>query len=103
MTTIQNKIFSAALQKAASFLGKPGKMLALVSRLFTHMKQVNWSSVSKTDVKDKLTVLGRMIKAFAIGEYRDVPVKTILLLLAAVIYFVNPLDFIPDFIPVTGL
>jgi uncharacterized membrane protein YkvA (DUF1232 family) len=98
-----NQFFSVALNKAASMSGKPGRMLLLLSRLALKLKEVNWNSVSRDDVKDKVVVFGRMIKAFATGEYKAVSMKTILLLLAAIIYFVNPVDFIPDFIPVAGL
>lgn len=54
-------------------------------------------------IKDKFFVLGRLIKAYALGNYRQIPWKTILLIVAAIIYFVNPLDLIPDVVPLTGL
>ncbi len=54
-------------------------------------------------IKDKFFVLGRLIKAYALGKYRQIPWKTILLIVAAIIYFVNPLDLIPDLVPLTGL
>lgn len=54
-------------------------------------------------IKDKFFVLGRLIKAYALGDYRQIPWKTILLIVAAIIYFVNPLDLIPDLVPLTGL
>ncbi|HET7178492.1 MAG TPA: DUF1232 domain-containing protein [Chryseosolibacter sp.] len=54
-------------------------------------------------IKDKFFVLGRLIKAYALGNYRQIPWKTILLVVAAIIYFVNPLDLIPDVVPLTGL
>ncbi|MEW5974938.1 MAG: YkvA family protein [Acidobacteriota bacterium] len=44
----------------------------------------------------------RMIKVWARGEYRAVSWKTIILSLAAVIYFLNPMDIAPDFIPGVG-
>ena len=44
----------------------------------------------------------RLIRAWVKGEYRDVSTKTIVLLVAAVIYFLNPLDAVPDFLPLIG-
>lgn len=38
----------------------------------------------------------KLIKAYAKGEYRNVPKKHIVLCLLAVIYFVNPVDLVPD-------
>lgn len=46
--------------------------------------------------------MGRLIKAYALGEYRDISWRTILLVTAAIIYFINPVDLIPDLIPITG-
>ncbi len=43
-----------------------------------------------------------MISDYVRGEYRDVPLATIITLVAAVLYFVNPLDIIPDTIPIVG-
>lgn len=43
-----------------------------------------------------------MISDYVHGEYRDVPLATIITLVGAVIYFVNPFDIIPDAIPIVG-
>jgi uncharacterized membrane protein YkvA (DUF1232 family) len=67
------------------------------------LKDTNWKNVNAIGAREKLFVLGRLIKAYALGQYRQVPWKTILLIVAAVIYFVNPLDLVPDIIPLTGL
>ena len=44
----------------------------------------------------------RLIRAYANGSYREIPVASLLMVLVAVIYFVSPIDLIPDFIPVAG-
>lgn len=44
----------------------------------------------------------RLIRAWSTGRYRSVPIKTIVALLGALIYFLVPLDAIPDFILVLG-
>lgn len=98
-----NKFFNAALRNAGSLLGRPSRLLAILPKLALKLKETNWKSVNATAAKEKFFVLGRLIKAYALGQYREVPWKTILLIVAAVVYFVNPLDLVPDLIPLTGL
>ena len=98
-----NNFFNAALRHAASTLGRPSRLLALLPKLAMKLKDANWKNVNANAAKEKFFVLGRLIKAYALGQYREVPWKTILLIVAAVIYFVNPLDLVPDIIPLTGL
>lgn len=98
-----NKFFDAALRNAATLTGRRSRLFGLLSRLAAKLQSTNWSSLNATAVRDRLFVFGRMIKAYALGEYRDIPWKSILLIVAAVVYFVNPLDLVPDIIPLTGL
>jgi uncharacterized membrane protein YkvA (DUF1232 family) len=51
---------------------------------------------------DDLQTLLRLIRAYAKGEYRELPKMTMVAAAAAVIYFVNPVDLIPDAIPGVG-
>ena len=44
-----------------------------------------------------------MLKAWAKGDYREVPWMTLVLSTGALIYFVNPFDAVPDMVPVLGL
>jgi uncharacterized membrane protein YkvA (DUF1232 family) len=98
-----NSFFAAALKKAALMAGKKTRLLLLLSRLGMKLREVNWKNVCMTDVKEKFSVLGRLIKAYTLGHYREIPWKTLVVVVAAVIYFINPIDFLPDIIPVAGL
>ncbi|TNE95598.1 MAG: DUF1232 domain-containing protein [Deltaproteobacteria bacterium] len=62
------------------------------------------------DVKSKLggaydTLLAflRLIKAYVKGDYRSVGLGTIITIVIAILYFLNPLDLIPDFLFAVGL
>jgi uncharacterized membrane protein YkvA (DUF1232 family) len=46
--------------------------------------------------------LWRFVRAWRDGEYRNVPWKSIILAIAGLVYFLDPIDIIPDFIPVIG-
>lgn len=49
-----------------------------------------------------LKTLMRMLRAYLNGTYKIIPWKTLILMIGTMIYFVSPLDFIPDFIPIAG-
>lgn len=100
---VMNKFFQAALRNAASTVVRPSRLLALLPKLALKLKDADWANVNAATAKERFFVLGRLIKAYALGQYREIPWKTILLIVAAVIYFVNPLDLVPDLIPLTGL
>lgn len=51
--------------------------------------------------KDVTLLLG-LIKDYYVGNYRVVPYKTIVAAVFGLLYVVNPIDFIPDFIPLIG-
>ena len=53
-------------------------------------------------ILDDLIVLFRLVKAWGRGKYSRMPIKTITLIIATLLYFVNPFDIIPDFLPVIG-
>lgn len=46
----------------------------------------------------KIKLFVEMVKEYFRGNYREIPVKTIVLITAALIYLVSPVDAIPDFI-----
>jgi uncharacterized membrane protein YkvA (DUF1232 family) len=52
--------------------------------------------------REKIGLLSRLIKAYVAGEYRQIPTKTLISTLAGLVYFVSPIDFIPDVLPVLG-
>ena len=102
-TSMKNRFFEIALAQASRLTGKSGRILTLVTRLGSKMNQVNWSEVQREQVKLQLFTIGRLAKAYAQGHYREIPWKTMLIVLGAIIYFVNPIDLLPDLIPVAGL
>ncbi len=100
---MKNRFFDIAIGQASRLAGKRGRILLLLTKMGSKISKVNWSPVQRQLVKEKFFILGRLAKAYAMGRYRSVPWKAILVLLAAVIYFINPIDLIPDLIPIAGL
>ncbi len=100
---LKNAFFDLALTQAARIAGKPIRMVRLLGQLAFKLRSVNWKSVNGPLLKEKFMLLGRLLKAHVNGQYRVKSLKFLLILIAAVIYFLNPLDLIPDFIIGIGL
>lgn len=49
-----------------------------------------------------LLLLVSLVKDYYKGNYRDVPYKTISAAVVGLLYLINPIDIIPDFIPFIG-
>lgn len=49
-----------------------------------------------------IPVMISLVKNYAQRKYNTVPYGTILAVLSALIYFLSPIDIIPDFIPLAG-
>lgn len=99
---MKNPFFDIALAKAARLAGKPGRITLLVTRLTGKLTQIDWKKVSVSTAKEKLSVFSRIASAYASGRYRNISWKSMLIVLGAIIYFLNPIDLIPDMIPVLG-
>ncbi len=50
-----------------------------------------------------LQTLIRLARAYISGRYRELPWTALITTLAALVYFVNPLDLVPDFVIGFGL
>ncbi|MEQ9593431.1 MAG: DUF1232 domain-containing protein [Cyclobacteriaceae bacterium] len=99
---LNSPIFSLAINKAQKLVGNRSRLLLLLAQAFSKMSQVKNRGKLADEIKFKFHVLTRMLKAFAVGEYRSVPWNAIVGIAATLIYFINPADLIPDFVPFTG-
>jgi uncharacterized membrane protein YkvA (DUF1232 family) len=97
-----NIFFERAFKTAASVAGRRSRLLKLVAQAFQKAGNVNWTGTNAAAARSGIYAFMRLCKAYALGDYRAVSLKTILLVVAAVLYFVNPLDLMPDVVPLTG-
>lgn len=64
-------------------------------------EQLNNGKGLKRYAKDLLLLIS-LVKDYYQGNYRDVPYKTISAAVVGLLYVINPIDIIPDFIPLIG-
>jgi uncharacterized membrane protein YkvA (DUF1232 family) len=95
------KLFSTtALIRASGILKNSKNVNELVDAA---SKEINSGKKKIQSIQSDLTVLLVMLKAWVKGDYNEVPCMTLLLSTAALIYFVNPFDAVPDMLPALGL
>ena len=85
-------------EQAKNLLHDQDKVEAFLQRLEIKLKAV-------PVVGDRLTnilVMASLIRSFIRKEYTDIPIGTIIAIISALVYFVSPIDIIPDGIPVFG-
>jgi uncharacterized membrane protein YkvA (DUF1232 family) len=89
-------ILGQYLKEALAYLKNPKKLSRLLTAVIVYTRK-NKDAV-KTFLKDIL-LLWEMLNAWFKGEYKDIPKKTIVLIITALIYFISPIDLIPDWLP----
>ncbi len=100
---IANKFFERARKKASEIAGDNDRIHDLLNASKDKLGNINFEDSKISKLGSKLRIMMRMVKAYANGNYRELPWKSLLAILGGMIYFMMPIDFIPDFIPFTGL
>ena len=54
------------------------------------------------DTLSYIPVFVDMLKCYMTGEYKEIPTGTLIAICAVLLYFIAPIDIIPDIIPVLG-
>lgn len=67
------------------------------------MKKANNKKGALSEVWEKLQLLFDIFRAWIKGDYKEIPTKSIIMIIAGILYFVSPIDLIPDFIVGLGL
>lgn len=94
----QRDVFARFLPKAALVLLDRVRVFRVLRRSLARLN----AEGGMARVKDDGRSLVRFVAAFASGEYTDVPWRSAVYALGALLYFLSPIDLVPDFIPVLG-
>lgn len=92
-------IFDNLYRQAERIISSDTKVSKLLDEVFLKIGEAT-ESFYKT--QDSIIALARMVRSWAKGDYKNISTTSIIAVVAALIYFVNPLDLIPDFIPIIG-
>jgi uncharacterized membrane protein YkvA (DUF1232 family) len=102
MSEDKNKFFIRAFENAKRMFSSKEKVLETLDTAFQKSIDLENNSNEISSLTEKVKLFILMIRSYVKGEYREVPFKSILLIFAGLIYFINPFDLIGDFIPGIG-
>lgn len=92
---------SARKKKAKEDIRDSSKLSALFGKLKKVIEKIkNFPVIGSlvTDIMD----MANMISDYVKGNYKVIPLGTIITATAVIIYVVSPIDIIPDYIPIIG-
>ena len=103
MNYLKSKSFQNALKKAAGIASNPEKISDLIGSVSDKLSDMDENKKRVSGFFDKVKTLLRMLRSYINGEYRQIPWRSLLMIIGSLLYFLMPIDLIPDFIPITGL
>lgn len=92
----KERYFEGFRRKAEEIIEDRQSLNSLLIRARSKMDQ---GRDKMTSVMDKVNLFFRMLKAYAKGEYRNIATGKVVLIIAAFLYLVSPIDAVMDFLP----
>jgi len=93
------KIFKKYNKRAEDVFKNKNK----ISRLLEDtVIKLNQNEGELGEMIEKIKLLFCMLKDYFKGEYKMLPKSTIITIIIALIYFITPVDIIPDIVPIAG-
>jgi uncharacterized membrane protein YkvA (DUF1232 family) len=96
----QSAAFRRATIDADAYAGDPKRLRKLVEDAVGKLNTIPRGPFGET--WPYLLAMVRVVRDYQRGDYRDMSRPKLLIIIAAIIYFVSPFDVIPDWIPVLG-
>ena len=96
-------VFRKFVSAAEGYIRQPTRLKSLLTDAYKKASDKNDVGTLAHEAWETLQTMFRLIRASVSGEYTGVPTSTVAAAVAVLIYFISPIDLIPDFIPVLGL
>lgn len=91
-------IYKLFVKSAYKLLHKPLTVFRILKKAVARLQKYGSVSAFAKDAVERIQTIIRLIQAYVKGEYKHVSLLNIALSLAGILYFLSPLDLIPDFL-----
>ncbi|QRR04223.1 DUF1232 domain-containing protein [Dyadobacter sandarakinus] len=99
---LKSVFFKKATGKAGKYARNSAQLLQLAKDVVGKLQKVGFSG-NLSEFQTQVQLLIRMVRAYASGDYRALPWKSLISIVAVLVYFVSPIDLVPDFLPFIGI
>tara|TARA_A100000164_G_C21739589_1_gene691653 strand:+ start:523 stop:918 length:396 start_codon:yes stop_codon:yes gene_type:complete len=97
-----NKRVLKIFRQAMRMLNEQSQIKELIWKVSQKLQKINGSNKQINELMEHVQLFLRMIKKSLSGEYSAFSHKTLLSLVFGLLYFVTPMDVVPDFVPLLG-
>jgi uncharacterized membrane protein YkvA (DUF1232 family) len=94
---VRGSFFKRIKDKAVEYLRNPDKLRELIRKGWEKADSAGRQGPLKEGWEGLMTFL-RLLRAYAKGEYSQIPWPSLVMIVGAVLYFLAPIDVIPDFL-----
>jgi uncharacterized membrane protein YkvA (DUF1232 family) len=98
---LDSVFYNSSLKRASRLSKNTVGILTLLKGVLSKIQTEGKNTILES-VKNKILSLGKLLKFYATGDYRNMDLKNVVIIITAFIYFLSPIDIIPDFIPMLG-
>lgn len=93
------QLFEKFKEKAKKIVEDPGKVEKILKQASETEEKAKGPFAR---IIDDFHILTSLVRDWAKGDYKEIPTGSIIAIVAGILYFVSPIDLIPDFIVALG-
>ncbi len=89
-------------ERSKDFINNNEKVKSLIGSVKEKLQVLQDDTEERNSFISKIRLVVRMIQSHFTGAYAAFSTRSILMLIFSLVYFITPIDMIPDFIPALG-
>ena len=98
----ERRVYHRILDRAKEMAGNNQRLKGLLLKVGDKLSRIGDGSEESSGFLGQLKLLVRMVRTHINGSYRAFAPMTLVMFVFALLYFITPVDLIPDLIPALG-